>query len=35
MRHVWRYWGAALVFGIAGTLALFLYVREGRLPERG
>jgi hypothetical protein len=35
MRHVWRYWVAALIFGIAGTLALFLYVREGRLPERG
>jgi len=34
MRHVWRFWVAALLFGLAGTLPLFLYVREGRLAAR-
>ena len=34
IRHVWRFWVAALLFGLAGTLPLFLYVREGRLPSR-
>src|SRR5919106_2548783 len=28
IRQVWRFWVLALLFGLAGTLPLFLYVRE-------
>ena len=28
---VWRFWVLALLFGLAGVLPLFLYVRERRL----
>ena len=31
MRAVWRYWVLALLFGMAGTLPLFLYARERQL----
>ena len=30
MRQVWRYWVLTLLFGLAGTLPLFLYFRERR-----
>ena len=29
--RVWRFWVLALLFGLAGPLPLFLYVRERRL----
>jgi hypothetical protein len=29
--RVWAFWALTLVFGLGGTLPLFLYVREGRL----
>lgn len=29
--RVWRFWALALLFGLGGTLPLFLYVRERRL----
>lgn len=38
MRAVWRYWVLALLFGMAGTLPLFLLARErqlGRDREKG
>lgn len=31
LKQVWRFWGLALLFGLAGTLPLFLYLRERRL----
>ena len=34
MRRIPLYWLLALAFGLAGTLPLFLYHREGRLKER-
>jgi hypothetical protein len=33
MSRVWGYWVLTLAFGLAGTLPLFLYSREGRLEE--
>jgi hypothetical protein len=30
--RVWRFWVLTLLFGVAGTLPLFLYLRERRLP---
>jgi hypothetical protein len=33
--RVWRFWVLTLVFGLAGTLPLFLYFRERRLAARG
>jgi hypothetical protein len=33
MGRVWGYWVLTLAFGLAGTLPLFLYNREGRLEE--
>jgi len=35
MRRVWVYWILALLFGLAGTLPLFLYAREKRLSSGG
>jgi hypothetical protein len=29
--RVWLFWALTLVFGLGGTLPLFLYVREGRI----
>lgn len=29
--NVWRFWLLAMLFGLAGTLSLFLYARERRL----
>lgn len=29
--RVWRFWALTLLFGVAGTLPLFLYLRERRL----
>ena len=29
--RVWRFWILALLFGLSGTLPLFLYVRERKL----
>ena len=34
MRRVWVYWVLALLFGLGGTLPLFLHARERRLDER-
>jgi hypothetical protein len=31
IRGVWRFWALTLLFGVAGTLPLFLYLRERRL----
>ncbi len=31
IKQVWRFWALALLFGLAGTLPLFLYQRERRL----
>lgn len=31
--RVWRFWALTLVFGLGGTLPLFLYVRERRIGE--
>jgi hypothetical protein len=31
--RVWRFWVLALLFGLAGVLPLFLYVRERRMAE--
>ena len=31
--RVWRFWLLALLFGLAGPLPLFLYVRERRLQQ--
>jgi hypothetical protein len=31
IRRVWRFWALMLLFGVAGTLPLFLYLRERRL----
>jgi hypothetical protein len=28
---VWRFWALTLLFGVGGTLPLFLYLRERRL----
>ena len=33
VRNVWRFWVIALLFGIAGTLPLFLWERERRLQH--
>ena len=30
-KQVWRFWALTLLFGLAGTLPLFLYTREGLL----
>ena len=35
IERVWRFWVLALLFGLAGTLPLFLYLREGRLSSSG
>jgi hypothetical protein len=31
MRNVWKYWVLTLLFGMAGTLPLFLYNRENKI----
>jgi hypothetical protein len=31
--RVWPFWMLTLLFGLAGTLPLYLYMRERRLPE--
>jgi hypothetical protein len=31
IRQVWRFWVLTLLFGLGGTLPLFLYFRERRL----
>ena len=31
MKHVWVYWVLTMLFGVAGPLPLFLYVREQRV----
>ena len=33
IRHVWRFWLLAALFGLGGTLPLFLAVRERRLAR--
>jgi hypothetical protein len=32
--RVWGYWALTLLFGLGGTLPLFLYVRERRLSHQ-
>jgi hypothetical protein len=32
--RVWRFWALTLLFGLAGTLPLFLYLRERRLTSK-
>ena len=32
MPRIWLYWTLTLLFGLSGTLPLFLYSRERRLP---
>ena len=34
IRQVWRFWVLTLLFGLGGTLPLFLYFRERRLAAR-
>lgn len=34
IRRVWLFWVLALLFGLGGTLPLFLYVRERRPAAR-
>jgi hypothetical protein len=34
IRRVWRFWVLTLLFGLGGTLPLFLYFRERRLAAR-
>jgi hypothetical protein len=34
IRKVWRFWVLTLLFGLGGTLPLFLYFRERRLAAR-
>ena len=33
IRQVWRVWALTLILGLAGTLPLFLFVRERRLAD--
>jgi cyanate permease len=33
MRRAWTWWALTLLFGVGGTLPLFLSLREGRLHE--
>jgi formate hydrogenlyase subunit 3/multisubunit Na+/H+ antiporter MnhD subunit len=35
MARVWRFWVLTLLFGLGGTLPLFLYLRERRLQGQG
>ena len=35
MRRVWPFWVLTLLFGLGGTLPLFLYLREPLLAPRG
>lgn len=33
IKHPWLYWLLTILFGIAGTLPLFLYIRSGKTEE--
>jgi hypothetical protein len=33
--RVWAFWLLTLLFGLGGTLPLFLYVRERRIHDHG
>ena len=35
MRRVWGFWVLTMLFGLGGTLPLFLYLRERRLDAEG
>ena len=35
MRRVWGFWVLTMLFGLGGTLPLFLYLRERRLEAQG